>query len=52
MHPQDITLATFYFVGDVNSAKDALETSHHIIEIEVEMTAARNDEAAGWLSHN
>ena len=37
----------FYFVGDVNSAKDALEPGHHIIGIEVDTAAARNDEAAG-----
>ena len=49
LHPQDITLAMFYFVGDVNSAKDALEPGHHIIGIEVDTAAAGNDEAACWL---
>ena len=49
LHPQDITLAMFYFVGDVNSAKDALEPGHHIIGIEVDTAAAGNDEAVGCL---
>ena len=49
LHPQDITLAMFYFVGDVNSANDVLEPGHHIIGIEVDMAAAGNDEAAGCL---
>ena len=39
----------FYFVGDVNSAKDALEPGHHIIGVEVDMATAGNDEAAGCL---
>ena len=37
----------FYFVGDVTSSKDPLEPGHHIIGIEVDTAAARNDEAAG-----
>ena len=39
LHPQDITLAMFYFVGDVNSTIDALEPGHHIIGIEVDTAA-------------
>ena len=49
LHPQDIMLAMFYFVRDVNSAMDALEPGHHIIAIEVDTAAAGNDEAAGCL---
>ena len=49
LHPQDITLAMFYFIRDVNSAKDALEPGHHIVEIEVDTAATGNDEAAGCL---
>ena len=49
LHPQDITLAMFYFIGDVNSAKDVLEPGHHIIGIEVDTAAAGNDEAVGCL---
>ena len=40
LHPQDIMLAMFYFVGDVNSAKDALEPGHRIIGIEVDTATA------------
>ena len=50
LHPQDITLAIFYFIGDVNSANDALEPGHHIIGIEVDTAATGNDEAADFLS--
>ena len=49
LHPQDITLAMFNLVGDVHSAKDALEPGHHIIGIEVDTAAAGNDEAVGCL---
>ena len=49
MHPQYITLVMFYIVGDVNSAKDALEPGHHIIGIEVDTAVAGNGEATGCL---
>ncbi len=50
LHPQDIMLAMFYFIGDVNSAKDVLEPGHHIIGIEVDTATVGNDEAVGCLS--
>ena len=40
----------FYFLGDVNSAKDILDPGHHIVGIEVDTAAVGNDEAAGFLS--
>ena len=39
----------FYFIGDVNSAKDVLEPGHHTIRIEVDTAAVGNDEAVGYL---
>ena len=39
----------FYFVEDVNSAKDALEPGHHVIGIEADTVIASNDEAASCL---
>ena len=49
LHPQDITLAMFYFVGDVNSTMDPLVPGHHIIGIEVDTATVGNDEAVGCL---